>query len=152
MTALEKLRERSRVTDSGCWQWLGATHRHGYGAIRWLGRDTYAHRAAWEAANGPIPHGLVVDHLCRNRGCINPDHLEVVTNRQNVLRGIGPSATAARRNSCINGHEYTPENTYTYRGARQCQICRHKHREAWRAKSKRGEGTFSTSETLAGQK
>ena len=83
-----------------------------------------AHRVAYELMRGPIPDGLTLDHLCRNVGCVNPDHLEPVTMKENILRGYSPAAQAARRDECAHGHAYTPENTYRYaNGSRRCRIC-----------------------------
>ena len=88
---------------------------------RW--RTEWAHRVSYELFRGPIPDGLQIDHLCRIRHCVNPDHLEAVTQRENILRGTSPSAKAAARDACINGHPYTPENTKLFRGDRQCRTC-----------------------------
>lgn len=80
-----------------------------------------AHRVAYEIAKGPIPDGLCVDHLCRNHGCINPFHLEAVTWGENVLRGIGHGARAARQTLCKRGHEFRPNRSK--RGYRVCRTC-----------------------------
>lgn len=112
MTALiDRFIEKYDVTDE-CWLWTGAIDKAGYGRI---GRGSYevlyAHRVAWELAVGPIPEGMHIDHLCRVRNCVNPDHLEVVTNRENALRGLAPTAQNAAKTHCLNGHEFVPENT-----------------------------------------
>lgn len=73
---------------SGCWFWTGAVFKSGYGAIRILGKTTLAHRVAYELFTGPIPVGLVLDHLCRIRPCVNPAHLEAVTDQVNIVRGF----------------------------------------------------------------
>lgn len=120
-----------------CWEWTGSRLKNGYGAVGRGGRGNgnhMAHRAAWELLVGEIPAGLVIDHLCRNRGCVNPDHLEPITTRENLLRGHGFSAKNARKTHCNRGHEYTPDNTYTYRGWRQCRICTLAKNTAARAK------------------
>lgn len=109
----------------GCWTWLGTMHPDGYGRFWAEGRQHWAHRWAYELEVGPIPSGLVIDHLCRNRACVNPEHLEPVTNIENVLRGESASARAARREKCIRGHRYDEENTYIdSRGVRSCRSCR----------------------------
>lgn len=83
---------RYRVSDSGCWIWQGSVSNTGYGRIG----SRYAHRVSYERSNGPIPDGLTIDHLCRTTLCVNPDHLEPVTHRENVLRGMSPGAIAYR--------------------------------------------------------
>ena len=117
--------ERVMKTD-GCWSWLGHHAWNGYARVSWRGRNTAAHRVAYELLIGPIPDGLTLDHLCRNRGCVNPFHCEPVTNGENVLRGEGPPAQNARKTHCKNGHPYTEENTYRSptSGWRKCKVCR----------------------------
>ena len=110
-------------TASGCWQWTAATTT-GYGRVKWHGVVHTAHRLAYEHYVGDIPDGLEIDHLCRNRGCINPAHLEPVSRRENILRGISPSAIGARVTHCPKGHPYDEANTYTTpSGRRHCREC-----------------------------
>lgn len=109
----------------GCWEWVGALTDKGYGVTKWGGRHRPTHRVAYELLKGPIPDGLHIDHLCRVRHCVNPDHLEPVPLVENVLRGAGAPAVNARKTHCIRGHAFTPENTFhTRRGGRECRICR----------------------------
>jgi hypothetical protein len=114
--------------SDGCWIWTGYLHPSGYGQW-WLpkpdGHRAYAHRFAYEQIVGPIPDGLTLDHLCRNRACVNPVHLEPVTNRENILRGSGRSAVNVRKTECPKGHPYTAENTYRNptTGKRRCISC-----------------------------
>jgi hypothetical protein len=110
-----------------CWIWTGLLGDGGYGRAYDPGtqRTVAAHRASYEAFIGPIPDGLVIDHLCRNRACVNPTHLEPVTQRVNVLRGEGPTAERARRTHCKEGHPLSGDNLYIHptRGHRSCKAC-----------------------------
>lgn len=117
-----------------CWIWTAAT-RHGYGSMGFNGKMVYSHRWLYEQAVGPIPDGLDLDHLCRNRKCVNPAHLEPVTTRENILRGEGQCAKNARKTHCKRGHEFTPENTYWHAstGRRRCRVCRRETSRKWRA-------------------
>lgn len=119
-TMLERLElHMSPEPTSGCWLWTGATLR-GYGLMRIKGKNLYAHRAMYEATVGPIPNGLSLDHLCRVRCCINPAHLEPVTNQENILRGENRNR---QKTHCSKGHEFTPENTYNGPKGRTCRAC-----------------------------
>jgi hypothetical protein len=115
----------SRVRKSdGCWEWTGGHNALGYGL--WSpkrGEQALAHRVAYEALVGPIPPGLVSDHLCRNPPCVRPDHLEMVPQRINVLRGTSPAARHRTVTHCPLGHEYTSDNTYLNSGKRSCRTC-----------------------------
>lgn len=119
-----------------CWVWTCAT-REGYGAIWYNGRTVGAHCVAYELEREPIPDGLVIDHLCRNRLCCNPAHLEPVTDGVNIRRGVSPFALNAAKTNCPAGHPYDEENTYVDRdGGRQCKMCHHqRQQEAWQLKS-----------------
>lgn len=107
--AFEKHVDRS----GDCWQWTGTKYINGYGKISSGPQQEYAHRWSYEHYVGPIPDGYVIDHLCRNRSCVNPQHMEPVTDEENKQRGLGYALRNGMRTTCINGHEYTPENTYT---------------------------------------
>jgi hypothetical protein len=113
--------------NSGCLIWLGCIDRHGHARARVNGKP-YQHvaRVAYECVHGKIPAGLVIDHLCRVRCCVNPNHLEPVTPRENVMRGNAPQITRARhaaKTHCPHGHEYSPQNTYWYKKNRFCREC-----------------------------
>jgi hypothetical protein len=110
-----------------CWEWRGAMFRNGYGRFDRRGprRICMAHRLVYEYVKGPIPEGLDLDHLCRNRRCVNPDHLEPVTRRVNLMRGETLIRANAKKTHCRNGHAFTPENlSPEFPGRRVCLICR----------------------------
>ncbi len=123
-TLAERFWAKVNKATSGCWEWQ-ATLVNGYGVF-WNGtRQIRAHRYAYELLKGKIPEGLTIDHLCRNRKCVNPDHLEVVTMRENVLRGVGITAKNARATHCPKGHPYEISNIYPMpHGGRSCRACR----------------------------
>ena len=107
-------------TPAECWEGLGSDHGNGYRTVRIAGKNRYLHRVAYAAFVGPIPVGLVIDHLCRNRACWNPSHLEPVTNEENILRGGSAPAENARKVSCPKcGSDYFPDGRY-----RRCRACR----------------------------
>lgn len=117
--------------EGPCWEWIGCIGKTGgYGKYTIPFRDgtgrskyVYAHRYAWETLVGPVPDGLDLDHLCRNRKCVNPDHLEPVTRRENLMRGAGFVRKNADKTHCKNGHEYTAENTRVTSNGRACLAC-----------------------------
>lgn len=108
-----------------CWIWTGNIEEQGYGVYpSGSGSTVKAYRLIYEMIEGEIPKGLQPDHLCRVRACVNPDHLEPVTKKENVLRGFGPTAINARKTHCIHGHEFSKENTLVLpNGNRQCRMC-----------------------------
>ncbi|MGW1039894.1 HNH endonuclease signature motif containing protein [Streptomyces sp. NPDC002547] len=122
------------VQPDGCWLWTGAVSRGGYGVFRHEGKAANAHRISYLHYVGPVLEGLDLDHLCRVRRCVNPAHLEPVTRRVNLGRGIRPGRSQAARTHCPKGHPYDAENTTTYRGQRKCKTC-HREREAARRKA-----------------
>ncbi len=114
-----------KYTDrNGCWVWDKYITKQGYGRTTFGGRVVYAHRVAYTLAYGTIPNDLVIDHKCRNRACIKPEHLEAVTLTENILRGASPSAICTRTNECYVGHPFSFENTLYDRGQRYCRECR----------------------------
>ena len=116
--------DRSGGPDA-CWVWLAGRQSAGYGLFYLDGSPKVAHRVAYEITVGPIPDGMQLDHLCRVRACVNPGHLEPVSNRENALRGVGPTAVNAAKTSCVRGHGFTPENTRISpsSGKRTCRTC-----------------------------
>ena len=142
---MTNLRQAAQQALEGeCNLWAGGLLQ-GYGIIynfQGSGKRKKAHVAAWEALNGPVPTGFVLDHLCRRRSCTNPKHLELVTSAENTLRGNGASAINARRTHCIRGHELSGENLgMDYRGHRRCKTCQSAFEKAAKDKRKTREQT-----------
>lgn len=101
--------------NTGCWLWTQSVRgRSGYGSMSIDNRTVYAHRTSYQAFRGPIPNGKQLDHLCRVRRCVNPDHLEVVTSKINTLRSEAASAINARKTHCLRGHLFDESNTQSY--------------------------------------
>ena len=138
---LRRFWEKVHKADDGCWLWMAARFDNGYGMFQVDGKARRAHRVAYEALVGEIPEGLHLDHLCHTRECVNPAHLEPVTCQENLLRGETVNARNAAKTECVNGHPFTPENTYLRpAGARSPRrMCRECHRQSaarHRARSK----------------
>lgn len=131
ITSQDVARFWSKVDKSPtCWLWTDRPNSSGYGLLGFRRElKAYAHRLAVHLTRGPIPAGMELDHICRVRHCVNPDHLEPVTHRTNGLRGIAPAAVNARKTQCIHGHEFSPANTYRNpnTGNRACRECRRLH-------------------------
>lgn len=136
---IERFWSKVDKSDEGCWEWRGQVRPDGYGSI-WdsrLGRKNLAHRIAVELTGRTIPAGMHTDHLCRNRKCVRPDHLEVVTHRENMRRGIGWPGVNARKTRCPNGHPYDGANlVMNVRGERLCRSCRLAANRAWYARNR----------------
>lgn len=123
------LRRYAADPSTGCWLWTGPLDKGGYGLGHLDGRRHGAHRVFWMLLRGSIPGDLTIDHLCRTPRCVNPDHMELVTMGENVLRGNSPSALNRRKTACKRGHPFDSSNTYTpSRGGRACRAC-HRIRE-----------------------
>lgn len=132
---------RIRFTPGGCWEWSGALNNRGYGQFQIPGRCNYAHRFAYEEWVDDIPAGLELDHLCRNRACCNPAHLEPVTRSENVRRGLMARLSTdvdGLRTHCINGHPFNDENTYIRpdNGKRACRACKRERMRVYKARER----------------
>lgn len=115
--------DRSGGPDA-CWPWLAKRNWMGYGNFWADGREWMAHRWAYQELVGPITEGLTLDHLCRNRWCVNPAHMEQVTLGENILRGEGPAAKNRRKTHCKRGHPFDEANTYRFGPQKQWRMCR----------------------------
>lgn len=140
LSTVEKFWAHVAKDPLGCWMWNGAKSRNGYGQFR-TAKDVlhYAHRYAYEQLVGPIPDGLQLDHLCKARACVRPDHLEPVTQVENIRRSdlrVGRAKWLATITHCPQGHPYDEANTRVgSRGSRSCKECnRTRSREYQRRK------------------
>jgi HNH endonuclease len=139
-TLHERVLARVEQTPTDCWEWTGYRMKNGYGTIGVShgGGTKLTHRVVYEALVGPVPEGTELDHLCRNRACVNPNHLEAVTRHINIVRGQGPAATkerAARRAHCRHGHPWDDSNTHiSPQGRRVCRACKREAAKRQRAR------------------
>ena len=131
--------------NTECIEWKGGIQQSkqkygGYGTFWYSGRKGYAHRFIYEHCEGKIPNGLVIDHLCRNRICVNPSHLRITTTKDNILCGEGFSANQARKKECTNGHPFSGENLYIRKdnGGRQCKLCKRENLKNYQARKQFG--------------
>jgi hypothetical protein len=124
--------------ENGCWIWAATISPKGYGYIHWNGVNYRAHRLPWIFLVSRISEGLHLDHLCRERSCVNPAHLEPVTPRENIMRGEGFASKLARSTSCKSGHPFDASNTIFEMSAgatrRQCRACAKIRDRAYRAR------------------
>ena len=114
-----------RIDASGdCWEWTGGTQSDGYGSLSYDSKPWLAHRIVWTMLVGDIPEGLTIDHLCRNRTCVNPDHLEAVAFTENVRRGANPRYRTVKHHRCVKGHLYAGANIDTRGKTDRCYPCK----------------------------
>jgi hypothetical protein len=131
-SVVRRLLRYSEVNEAGCWIWTGSRYHNGYGRISSRAKHQSAHRTAYRIFRGPIKPGLQLDHLCRERGCVNPLHLEPVTNRENTLRGEAPSVAIHRSGFCSYGHPMSGANLVSGKGWRDCRECRLRRQRKYR--------------------
>mgnify|MGYP001580768529 CR=1 FL=1 len=129
MTDKDSIRFESKFIpepNTGCWLWTDALTDKGYGKFWLIHRQYFSHVVSWERIYGRTPDGLELDHKCRMPACVNPQHLEPVTHRENILRGLRNIISInARKISCAQGHQFTSENTFINKhGHRQCRTCK----------------------------
>ena len=129
-----ELKESGLITD--CWKWLGAKTKDGYGRLIYNKKLIRVHRLSFELFKGKIIEGLQIDHLCRNRDCVNPDHLEAVTQIENIKRGEAGKHNSVKTH-CPKGHPYSGDNLYVHpTGKRICLICNAKRMIDYRLRRK----------------
>jgi len=125
----QRFMENVSVSINGCWLWSGTIDSYGYGVFVTEKKNTFkAHRLSFALKRGYCSSELTIDHLCKNKKCVNPDHMELITNSENVTRGNGPFMINKRKTHCINGHPLSGDNLVTFEserklGKRQCKIC-----------------------------
>jgi len=119
---IEKILSRIEKIPDSCWIWTGGVHPCGYGTVGYLGRNHYVHRLVYEQLVWPVGEGLELDHLCRNKVCCNPLHLEEVTHAENCRRGNAGLYMRVKTH-CVRGHSFNEGNTRWHQGFRRCRKC-----------------------------
>jgi len=139
-SAIKRFLKKINVVPSGCWELTSYITPDGYGTFWFNGKTILLHRFIYEYYHGAICPDLEIDHLCRNRKCVNTDHLEAVTHIENCKRGLVGKINnwESKKTHCPQGHEYTPENTYKHNNKgiihRRCNICNKNHQKIYRMK------------------
>lgn len=140
---LIRLINKIQVTNT-CWVWQGGLDKDGYGITHIFENNksntTRAHRLVYTLLVEDIPNGLVIDHICENPPCVNPEHLEVVTVRENTMRGTAVASINARKTHCLLGHPFDEHNTRYYKNQRVCRKCSAAKCKAWRLKRRLENG------------
>lgn len=135
-TLWQRFIAKVRPTPNGCWEWMGARIPNGYGVIQANGRTEKAHRVGVQLSGRTIPDGDEVDHLCRNRACVNPWHLDVVSPRINVRRMNLALNVGSAKTHCPQGHPYSGDNLDERDGRRYCRECSRQYVRNWHAKQR----------------
>lgn len=131
-STLKDVWSRFVASDEGCWPWHGPVGGSGYGTMRFERKKHQAHRLIYELLIGPIPDGLDIDHLCSNKLCVNPDHLEPVTRSVNIQRAIDREERP-RKTACPQGHPFDESNTIVLApSGRRCRLCRQSQQAKYR--------------------
>ena len=121
----------------GCWEWQNSIQSNGYGKVLYNNKMRWAHRVVYELLVGPIPGNRELDHLCRNPKCVRPEHLEVVTHKENMRRSPFSAPDFHRaKTHCPSGHPYSGSNLIVYHRMRYCRKCQQKHKRAYEEKNK----------------
>lgn len=129
--------EKKIIRSEDCWKWTGVISSNGYGRIEHKGKHLMAHRVSFLLNGGIIPQGMILDHLCRNRGCVNPNHLRVVSCKENVLCGENQTASKSRQVNCLKGHPLSGKNLgIDKRNHRYCKKCRAKWQSEYMQREK----------------
>lgn len=138
MRAMRNLTDREaarfadhHTQDGECWVWTGTRDRDWYGTFYFRGANRRAHRVSWYAMNGPIPDGMVINHTCRNRACVNPQHLNCITVGENATRdSASRSYVNSQKTTCRNGHPFDRVVTWAGKSQRVCSVCDRARRAA----------------------
>ena len=151
-----KLKARISITDSGCWEWSGSRFPNGYGRVQRKlpsgRRELYAHRFIYSLMVGPIPDDQELDHLCHNRPCVNPSHLEAVSHQENRVRALWKENGLPQSLYCSKGHELAAVGTYTWGSSRVCRACRKSFDAGYRARRKQNRTSGAAQSREGGAK
>jgi len=128
----ERFLSNISTNNGGCWVWNGFINNYGYGEFGISGKRYRAHRVSFSLFSGELVNGMVIDHICKNKACVNPDHLRQVTQKFNCLdNSSSPPAINSVKTHCKYGHELTDDNVYKHSSGRYCLTCRKRHKDNW---------------------